>query len=40
MVDVHQIVRDLNGNLLVDTTVGHIFHFEGGLVNRFDIREG
>ncbi len=40
MVDVHQVVRDLNGNLLVDTTVGHIFHFEAGLVKRFDIREG
>src|SRR5258707_11325783 len=26
--------------LLADTTVGHIFHFEAGLVKRFDIREG
>ncbi len=40
VVDVNQIVRDLNGNLLADTTVGHIFHFEAGLVKRFDIREG
>ena len=37
-VDVHQIVRDLQGNVLADRMVGHIFRFENGLVKRFDIR--
>lgn len=37
-VEVHQIVRDLDGNLLVDQMVGHLFRLEHGLVQRFDIR--
>jgi len=39
VVEVHQVVRDLEGNLLVDQMVGHIFRFENGLIRRFDIRE-
>jgi hypothetical protein len=39
IVEVHQIVRDLQGNVLADQMVGHIFRFEYGLVKRFDIRE-
>jgi hypothetical protein len=35
---VHQVVRDLNGNLLLDQMVGHIFTIEEGLIRRFDIR--
>jgi hypothetical protein len=38
VVEVHQVVRDLEGNLLADQMVGHIFRIEGGLVKRFDIR--
>jgi hypothetical protein len=38
VVDVHQLVRDLNGNLLVDKRVGHVFRIENGLIKRFDIR--
>lgn len=38
VVEVHQVVRDLNGNLLADKMVGHIFRIENGLVKRFDIR--
>jgi hypothetical protein len=38
IVEVHQIISDLRGNLLADQMVGHIFEFEGGLINRFDIR--
>jgi hypothetical protein len=38
-VEVHQTVRDLEGNVLADRSVGHIFRIEGGLVVRFDIRE-
>lgn len=39
LVEVHQVVRDLNGVVLVDKTVGHVFRIEGGLIKRFDIRE-
>ena len=38
IVEVHQVVRDLNGNLLADKMVGHVFRIENGLVKRFDIR--
>ena len=38
IVEVHQIVHDLDGKLLMDEMVGHIFRIEGGLVRRFDIR--
>lgn len=37
-IEVHQVVHDLNGSLLVDKLVGHIFRMEEGLVRRFDIR--
>jgi ketosteroid isomerase-like protein len=39
IVEVHQVVHDLNGNLLVDQMVGHIFTIEDGLIRRFDIRD-
>lgn len=38
VVEVRQVVRDLNGNLLADKMVGHIFRIENGLIKRFDIR--
>ena len=38
IVEVHQVVRDLNGNLLADRMVGHVFRIEDGLIRRFDIR--
>jgi hypothetical protein len=38
IAEVHQIVRDLKGNVLSDKMVGHIFHIEHGLIRRFDIR--
>jgi len=38
VVEVHQIVRDLQGKVLVDQIVGHIFQIENGMVKRFDIR--
>jgi arylsulfatase A-like enzyme len=37
LVDVHQTVRDLEGNLLADKMVGHIFRIQNGLIWRFDI---
>jgi hypothetical protein len=39
VVEVHQTVRDLQGAVLVDQMVGHIFRIENGLIVRFDIRE-
>jgi ketosteroid isomerase-like protein len=39
IVEVHQVVRDLNGNLQADKMVGHVFRIENGLVKRFDIRD-
>ena len=38
VVEVHQVVRDLNGNLLADKMVGHVFRIENHLIKRFDIR--
>lgn len=38
VVDVHQIVLDLTGNLLSDQRVGHKYWIEDGLITRFDIR--
>jgi hypothetical protein len=38
VIEVHQVVRDLNGNLLTDKMVGHMFRIENGLIKRFDIR--
>ncbi|HUN64193.1 MAG TPA: nuclear transport factor 2 family protein [Candidatus Sulfotelmatobacter sp.] len=38
IVEVHQVVRDLQGKLLADQMVGHIFHIENNLIRRFDIR--
>ena len=38
VVEVHQLVRDLKGNLLADKMVSHVFLIENGLIRRFDIR--
>jgi SnoaL-like domain len=37
-VTVHQVVRDLNGVLLSDTTVHHVYRFEHGQVAHMEIR--
>jgi hypothetical protein len=36
-VDVHQIVRDLEGNVLSDGRVTHVYTLRDGLVERMDI---
>ena len=36
-VMVHQVVKDLEGKVLLDETIAHKFHIEGDLVTRFDI---
>jgi ketosteroid isomerase-like protein len=38
VVEVHQTVRDLQGNILAEQMVGHIFQLESGLIKHFDIR--
>lgn len=38
VVEVHQVVHDLQGQLLLDETVRHVFRIESGSVSRFDIR--
>jgi hypothetical protein len=38
IVEVHTTVRDLQGAVLADQMVGHIFTIENGLITRFDIR--
>ncbi|RBP18233.1 SnoaL-like protein [Roseiarcus fermentans] len=37
VAEVHQVVRDLAGKVLLDEAVRHVFHFEGDRVSRFDI---
>jgi hypothetical protein len=37
VVEVHQVVRDLTGAVLVDQRVGHAFVLDGGLGRRMDI---
>jgi hypothetical protein len=38
VVDVHQVVRDLEGTLLVDRHVEHVYTLRAGLIERMDIR--
>jgi len=37
IVTVHLVVRDLEGNLLLEKTVQHIFTIENGLISLFEI---
>ena len=39
VVTVHQIVRDLQGNLLADATIEQIFTIEDGLISLYEIGE-
>jgi ketosteroid isomerase-like protein len=38
-VKVHQVVHDLEGSLLADRLVTHVFQMRNGLIQRFDIRD-
>jgi hypothetical protein len=38
-VTVHQVVHDINGNLLVDQIVHHIYTFEDGLIKTMEIQK-
>jgi ketosteroid isomerase-like protein len=37
-VDVHQVVHDKNGKLVVDQMVGHVYEIRDGLIQRMEIR--
>lgn len=39
LVEVHQVVHDLSGNLLVDQILYHVYTIQNGLIERMDIRE-
>ena len=40
LAEVHQVVCDLRGNLLVDTVVYHTYQIHSGLIERMDITQG
>ncbi len=39
VVEVHQVVRDLSGNVLADEHVGHRFNFDQGLISGMEVCE-
>jgi ketosteroid isomerase-like protein len=39
VVEVHQVVRDLAGKILMDQVVQHVYRIRDGLIERMDIRE-
>jgi hypothetical protein len=39
-VKVHQLVKDLKGNILSDTELWHVYSFTDGLIVRMEIKEG
>jgi ketosteroid isomerase-like protein len=38
VVDVHQVVRDLDGAVISDQRVEHVYTLRDGLISRMDIR--
>jgi len=38
-VDVHAVVRDLDGNVISDGHIQHVYTFRDGLVSHMEIRE-
>lgn len=39
VVTVHQVVRDLGSNVLLDREVQHVYSIDDGLITRMEIRE-
>src|SRR5215472_3703541 len=39
IVDVHQVVKDREGKVLVDQIVQHVYTIRDGLIQRMEIRE-
>ena len=40
VVDVHQVVRDPDGEMVADGRVQHVYTLRDGLVVRMDVRDG
>jgi hypothetical protein len=38
-IAVHQVVRDLTGNILVDHMIDHVYTIESGLIRKMEIRK-
>lgn len=38
IVDVHQVVRDLSGNIVMDQMIQHVYSIRDGLIERMDIQ--
>src|SRR5580698_1178816 len=38
VVDVHQVIRDMAGKILLDRTVHHVYSIRDGLIERMEIR--
>jgi hypothetical protein len=38
VVDVHQVARDLSGNILIDQMTQHVYSIRDGLIERMDIQ--
>ena len=38
VVGVHQVVRDLDGNIISDGMVEHVYEIDNGLIKRMEIR--
>ena len=38
-VDVHQVIRDLSGKVIVDQMVQHVYTIDEGLIRRMEIRK-
>lgn len=39
VVEVHQVIRDMSGNVLMDRMVQHVYSIHEGLIASMDIRE-
>ena len=39
IVNVHQVVKDLRGTVLIDRMVQHVYSISDGLITRMEIRE-
>lgn len=39
VVNVHQVIRELSGKVLMDRMVDHVYSLEGGLIQSMEIRE-
>jgi ketosteroid isomerase-like protein len=39
VVRVHQVVRDLEGNIIKDGIVEHVFRIKGGLIKSMEIKD-